>query len=141
MLSGEDPAASSASSFDFDFLTATASRVSLVQPPIVNQSRSDKFLAVLGDLDHKRQVYLFFGTASAPCVLALLTNAEQANYIRVRRPDLLPDYIDNPPSDHNIATIFEIHFYSDPVFIREYLLFLSRLSLEPRFSALLQSQK
>jgi hypothetical protein len=138
----------SESSFDFHFTTpSTASFASDVpstvstdtifrEPPTFDKDY--KFTAVLGDLHHKEDVYVFFGSASEPIVLRLLTNLEQANYLRRRRPDLVPKpQPGNPPyNDHNLGTIFEYHYYTSPVFKRQYLLFLISLRQSPAYEEL-----
>jgi len=83
--------------------------------------RSDnsvKFKAVLGDLKHKEDVYIKFNTVSDPKILALLSNKSQAEWLRKHEPGLVPPGNPNgqPPSDHNVATVFEFCYLSEPAF-------------------------
>jgi len=94
-----------------------------------------KFTAVLGDLRHKETIYLRFGSASLTVVRRLLTNSEQAAYLKIRHPDLVPTPGpgEQPPSDHTLGTIFEYNYYTDPAFVKVYLDYLAGLVGCPRF--------
>jgi hypothetical protein len=81
-----------------------------------------QFQAVLGDLDHKRDVYLAVGTYG-PAAERYFTNRHQASYLRRYRPDLVPPPAQpgQPPSDHTLGTVFESTYFTDPLFRSEYL--------------------
>lgn len=88
------------------------------------QILNNQFQAVIGDLDHKKDVYLFFGRADNAVVLKFLTNAAQAQWVRENRADLIPTHPPGiPPSDHRIASVFEEN-YVLPLFRFQYLFWL-----------------
>jgi hypothetical protein len=92
---------------------------------IVQERHARTYLAILGDLQHKIDVYISFGTFG-PAPEAYLTNSSQADYLRDHRPDLIPPGTPTqPPSDHSLGTIFEISYFQDPVFRHSYLAWLN----------------
>lgn len=89
---------------------------------ISTKDRTVQFTAILGDLKHKEDVYVYF-QAFGPEVERYLSNSSQANFVRKVYPDLVPvpSSLDQPPSDHTLGTIFEYHYYSDITFRFRYL--------------------
>lgn len=141
---------SSNGSFLWDFSDATSLPLDLV--PTISEAlvyplseaepeftKSEyKFVAVLGDLRHKEAVYLFFGSASDNIVLELLERANRAEYLRRRRPDLVPVPPPGQPgySDYTLTRIFEYWYYTNPQFIREYTQYLILLSTSESYREL-----
>lgn len=84
------------------------------------------FTAVLGDLSHKRCVYIHFASASKPVVLELIKTSRQAKYLRDYYPHHVPKPAPgNPPySDHRVSTVFEYLFETNPVFVHDYQRYL-----------------
>lgn len=89
-------------------------------------SRSVQYKAILGDLQHKTDVYILIGDFG-PVAEQFFSNSHQADYIRQQRPDLLPENPSQPPSDHQIGTIFEFYYFVDPYFRSVYLAYIRRL--------------
>lgn len=90
--------------------------------PQMSPDRLKQFKAVLGDLRHKEDLYLHFGDFG-PVPEAYFTNKSQAKYLRSFAKHLVPrpDPSGHPPSDHNLGSIFEVHYYSDLNFRLAYL--------------------
>jgi hypothetical protein len=88
---------------------------------------ADQFTSIIGDLRHKIDCYLVAGSFG-PAVERFFTNASQADYLRSYYPDLVPpkDPAGNPPSEHTLGSIFELHYARDPVFVSKYLNWLRR---------------
>lgn len=82
---------------------------------------------MIGDLEHKRDVYLHFGRVDNLVVSRFLTNRAQSDWLRENYPALVPPDNPNgtPPSEHSVATVFEIK-YNDPSFKTIYLRWLNR---------------
>nr|QYF50158.1 MAG: hypothetical protein [Guangxi alphaflexi-like virus] len=79
-----------------------------------------QFSAILGDLEHKLDVYDLFKTFG-PSVDHFFSNASQAKYLQIQKPELIP----RPGlSDHTLGTIFEDHYHSDIVFRSQYICYL-----------------
>lgn len=85
-----------------------------------------RLTAVLGDLEHKAEVYTSFGSASLDIVLNLITNREQANYIRERYPELIPADLSDA-NDHTIGTIFEYNYKTSITFVYHYKIYLQEV--------------
>lgn len=68
--------------------------------------------AISGDLLHKQDVYCASHSVSDPGALQLLSNAAQASWLRSHYPELVPSPNPNgtAPSDHTVATRFEIEY-------------------------------
>lgn len=87
--------------------------------------RSYQFSSILGDLQHKQDVYLsFLDYGKVP--EAYLTNEHQAYFLTSRFPELVPPPASpgQPPSDHTLGTVFEFHYYSNLSFRLAYLRFV-----------------
>jgi len=84
-----------------------------------------RFGAIIGDLDHKKDVYLLLGGFSTD-VTTHFSSASRARYLREHRPDLVPDPAQpgQPPSDSRLGTIFEHQYYVDVGFRVNYLSWL-----------------
>lgn len=96
----------------------TASFMTLTPAP----EYTHQFSAILGDLQHKTDVYTtlgFFG----PDADRYFSNAAQAAYLREFRPDLLPPGHHN---DHTLGTIFEHAYYTSVLFRINYISRLQR---------------
>jgi hypothetical protein len=93
-------------------------------------SSPDTFTAILGDLEHKKDVYIHYGTYG-PAVEKFFTNLHQSRYLQVHYPSLVPGKAPDgtPPSDHRIATVFECLYYRDPIFRSAYLARLQGVAL------------
>jgi len=73
--------------------------------------------AILGDLAHKSDLYLRFGTYG-PTVECYFTNLHQAQFLRQHYPEA----ITHPGSSvHTLGTLFEYHYYSNLTFKLSYL--------------------
>lgn len=83
---------------------------------------SYRFAAYLGDLEHKKDVALHFGVVN-PETQVYLSNAHQAEWLRVQFPHLVPPPAqpDQIPSDHTLGTIFEYQYQCNPSFRVAYL--------------------
>jgi len=81
-----------------------------------------QFAAILGDLEHKKDVYVALRDFG-PQVDRLFSNASQAAYLRRYRPDLIPPPAPNGtlPNDHALGTVFEFHYYTDIRFRLDYV--------------------
>lgn len=90
---------------------------------------SYKFSALIGDLDHKRMLYFTFRSGSHPTVLMLVRNETQGKYLMKFRPDLLPPPSAGEPHWHELGTIFEFHYATDPDFACSYILYVMPLRL------------
>jgi len=93
---------------------------------------SYQFAAILGDLEHKRDVYLAvhdFGQVPEQ----YFTNSHQARWLRSFRSDLVPPPASpgQPPSDHTLGTVFEFHYYSDISFRLLYLSTFQSFECQP----------
>jgi hypothetical protein len=92
-----------------------------------NQRHSYKFSAILGDLQHKIDVYLLcsnFGSVPE----SFFSNSSQAHYLRTHCAHLVPppEQPGQVPSDHTLGTVFEFHYYSDLRFRLDYRAFVLR---------------
>jgi len=97
--------------------------LSALLPP--HSTSSYQFAAILGDLQHKLDVYLTVGTYG-PIAEAYFPNSAQATWLRTHYPELVPPPAQpgQPPSDHTLGTVFEFHYYSDLPFRVNYLTWL-----------------
>lgn len=78
---------------------------------------SIQFSAILGDLQHKQDLYL--GTASFKLSTTChFSNCEQAGYLLTRHPWLIAR---EGLNNHSLGTIFEHHYYSNLTFRFAYL--------------------
>jgi len=79
-----------------------------------------QFAAILGDLQHKQDVYI--STQSfTPQVTCLFSNCAQAIFLEKHAPFLIP------PGDwntHSLGTFFEYYYYSNLTFRFSYLALL-----------------
>jgi len=84
-----------------------------------------QFRALLGNLDHKKDVYLHTGQYDQGVNARFLTNKAQADWLTEFHPELVPgpDPSGNLPSEKSIATVFEAN-YVLPDFRHEYLQWL-----------------
>jgi len=78
---------------------------------------SIQFSAILGDLTHKQDVYLFRQDFSHNTT-CLFANSEQASFVHLFHPDLIPPGNWN---NHSIGTFFEHFYYSNLTFRFSYL--------------------
>lgn len=78
---------------------------------------SIQFAAILGDLSHKTDVYLREQNflSNTTCAFA---NCNQAHYLLVRAPELIPDGNWN---NHSLGTFFKYFYYSNLTFRLSYL--------------------
>lgn len=75
-----------------------------------------QFASVLGDLYHKRDVYIAFGyVGSHPQFF--FSNTQRAFWLREYHPELVPT---GSPNSKTLATIFECNYYANPEFVSEY---------------------
>jgi hypothetical protein len=92
-------------------------------------SKNYKFTAAIGDLDHKKFVYQFFGSTSDKVVRDLITNRNQALYLQKFNPGLIP-LLDEPGTklnDHSMGTVFEYRYATDKRFVTEYMMYIMAL--------------
>jgi len=89
-------------------------------------SSSLQFPAILGDAQHRIDVYLACNRFDAPVVDSYLTGLAQSNWLRTHRPDLVPgrDPSGNLPSIARLSTIFEANYWSCVSFRSQYLRWL-----------------
>jgi len=93
-----------------------------MQIPILGLTlHSIQFAAILGDLDHKRDIYLKYQDFS-PNVTCLFSNCEQAAYLTSHAPHLIPSGNWN---QHSLGTFFEYYYYSNLSFRFDFLSFHS----------------
>jgi hypothetical protein len=78
---------------------------------------SIQFAAILGDLQHKQDVYVREQNW-LPTTTCAFSNCNQAHYFLTRTPDLLPD---GNWSNHSVGTFFEFFYYSNLTFRLSYL--------------------
>jgi hypothetical protein len=75
-----------------------------------------QYIAILGDLDHKKFCYEVANRFGKDIEL-YFTNYHQARWLETHRPDLVVrDPAGNYPSDHSLGSIFEYHFATEPKF-------------------------
>jgi hypothetical protein len=91
-------------------------------------SRDYQFAAILGDLDHKKDVYLLVGTFG-PRAEAFFTNQAQADFLRSHFKELVPPNNPNgtPPSDHTVGTAFEFYYATRQSFRVHYTFWLRQV--------------
>lgn len=89
---------------------------------LLRSNRAVVLAAYLGDLAHKRDVVTLFADVTDN-VTWRFANRAQAKYLRDFRPDLIPPPAQpgQPPSDHTLGTVFELHYFHDPLFVADYL--------------------
>jgi hypothetical protein len=108
----------------FHPMTQLASNLVTVShvPLTVTADRWLQFAAILGDLEHKKDVYLTLRDFG-PHIDRLFSNSAQAHYLRQYRPDLVPPCEPNGtcPSDKTLGTVFEHRYYTDLQFRTDYL--------------------
>jgi hypothetical protein len=87
-----------------------------------------QYTAILGDLQHKQDVYLVFGTFGLR-VERFFSRSHQASYLRQHHPSLVPPGHPNgtPPSEHTVSTAFEYYYYSRAYVRTQYLQYVRRL--------------
>jgi len=78
---------------------------------------SIQFAAILGDLQHKTDVYVTRQNF-LPNTTCLFANFEQAKFISDRHPSLIPS---GDWSTHSLGTFFEFYYYSNLTFRFSYL--------------------
>jgi len=78
--------------------------------------------AILGDLQHKTDVYIYFNSYDSD-VTWRFSNEAQGSYLKRFERDLVPPPAQpgQPPSDHTLGTIFEYHYYTSPGFRSRYV--------------------
>lgn len=83
------------------------------------------FEAALGELQHKRDIFVFFASIDNSVTNRFLSNQSVAAWVREHRPDLIPgnDPAGNSPSDKTISQLFHAS-YNKPSFQSVYLLWL-----------------
>jgi hypothetical protein len=115
-------------------LVEEQSRVKSLPPTGLDSlfTSSYKFSALIGDLDHKRMLYFTFRSGSHPTVLMLIKNETQGKYLMKFRPDLMPPPSSGEPHWHELGTIFEFHYATDPDFACSYILYVMPLRLSDR---------
>lgn len=91
--------------------------------PTPEEKHQFQLRAVLGDLQHKADVYLATQRFDNDIVIKLLTNKAQADWVREYCRELLPPHNPNgtPPSDHTVASCFEEAYYTKPQIKVRYL--------------------
>jgi len=85
-------------------------------------TKENQFIAVLGDLKHKTDVYRHFATLGL-IVDTYFRNSHQAWYILEHWSKLAPEpsQVNQRPSAHTLGTIFEHAYETDPFFALSYL--------------------
>jgi len=83
-----------------------------------------QFAAIIGDLHHKEVVYKRFMSFESN-VTCLFANCEQAHFLRVFTPSLIPPGNWN---NHSLGTFFEFYFQSNISFEFTYLTVLPELT-------------
>jgi hypothetical protein len=78
---------------------------------------SIQFAALLGDLQHKTDVYIARQSFDKT-VSCLFSNYEQGKYLLDNHPSLVPS---GHWSDHSLGTFFEYYYYSNLTFRLDYL--------------------
>lgn len=88
----------------------------------IRQDSQAVLAAYLGDLAHKRDLAIHFGAVTEE-VTWRVSNAAQAAYLRQFCPELVPEPAQpgQPPSQHTLGTVFELHYFHCPSFVRNYL--------------------
>nr|QYF50215.1 MAG: hypothetical protein 1 [Xinjiang sediment deltaflexi-like virus 2] len=76
-----------------------------------------QFAAILGDLQHKQDLYLREQNF-LPSTTCAFSNCNQAHYFLTSTPSLLPPGNWN---NYSIGTFFEFHYYSNLTFRLDYL--------------------
>jgi hypothetical protein len=100
--------------------TLTSIAAELTSVPHIKLTPHDAQLtAIIGDLAHKTAVYKHFASFG-PTVDRFFSNAAQARYLLLNYPELVPTGPD-PPSDHRIASVFEVNFVSSLTFELDYM--------------------
>lgn len=89
---------------------------------LLRLNRGATLAAYLGDLAHKRDVVILLGDIT-DSVTWRFSNRAQAKYLRDFHPELIPPPAQpgQSPSDHTIGTVFELHYFHDPLFVVSYL--------------------
>lgn len=89
-----------------------------MQIPLLLPLSALQFPAILGDLQHKQDLYLQTQSfeVSTTCHFS---NCNQAGYIVTHHPHLIPS--GNPWSNHSLGTFFEYFYYSNLTFRFSYL--------------------
>jgi len=76
-----------------------------------------QFAAIIGDLDHKKDVYLLQKSFDQR-VTCLFSNCEQGWYLTAHEPSLIPPGNWN---EHSLGTFFEYFYFSNLTFRFDYL--------------------
>jgi len=79
--------------------------------------RALQFTAILGDLQHKSDLYVRYQDYSVR-VSCRFANCEQAGYITDTHPEMIPP---GHWSIHSLGTFFEYYYYSNLTFRFEYM--------------------
>jgi len=82
-----------------------------------------QFAAILGDLSHKQDIYLQLQSFS-PNVTCLFANCEQASWLLINAPQLIPS---GQYNNHSLGTFFEYYYYSNLTFRFQFLATLPTL--------------
>lgn len=89
-----------------------------MQLPLLDISlHTIQFAAILGDLQHKSDIYIREQNWSSNITCAF-SNCNQAHYFLTFTPDLLPSGNWN---NHSVGTFFEFYYYSNLTFRLSYL--------------------
>jgi hypothetical protein len=91
--------------------------------PMLSPDSPQTLSAAAGDLLHKTDVYCCFNSVSNPEALKLLTNPHQSEWLKQHFPSLVPPPAGDgtPPSDHRVATAFEVNYLTIGPLRRTYL--------------------
>jgi len=86
-------------------------------------SDDNRLAEVLGDLVHKQDIIIRFARWESDFTNRYTSNESQANWLKLHRPDLVPDNdpAGKPPSNHQLGNIFELNYFRFPSFRSFYL--------------------
>jgi len=89
---------------------------------ILLSDKNTQFTALLGDLQHKQDVYLLFADFG-PHIDRYFSNSSQASFLRSYFPELVPEPSQpgQIPSDHTLGSVFEFNYYTSLPFRFKYL--------------------
>jgi len=89
---------------------------------LVLSSETQTWLAILGDLHHKEDVYTHFHSYGQDINFWLSTE-HQAQYLEQHHPELLPPREPNgtPPSKRRLAQVFEVQYQINLAFRHKYV--------------------
>jgi len=88
----------------------------------------DQFASLIGDYQHGLDVHLITGKFGPVITRTYLTNEAQARWLKEHYPGLVPgkDPQGNPPSNHQLGSIFECNYNRDIAFRVTYISWLRR---------------